>query len=95
MSDKKTFRENDLKDNVIKKYRNRKLYSVRDSKYVVLSDIKKLVEDNVPFKVLDDINRKDITLETLASALKEYCSQEHNNKENLATKIKELLKEVA
>ncbi len=46
---------------VIKKYPNRRLYDTQESKYVTLHDVRKLVVDGVPFKVIDKKSDEDIT----------------------------------
>ena len=38
---------------IIKKYPNRRLYDTATSSYITLADVKKLVVDNVEFKVVD------------------------------------------
>ena len=46
---------------VIKKYPNRRLYDTAQSKYVTLSDVRKLVLDGVSFCVIDKKSGDDIT----------------------------------
>ncbi len=46
---------------VIKKYPNRRLYDTSESKYVTLSDVRRLVLDDVPFCVIDKKTGGDIT----------------------------------
>jgi polyhydroxyalkanoate synthesis repressor PhaR len=46
---------------IIKKYPNRRLYDTATSTYITLSDVKKLVVDNVAFKVEDAKTKEDIT----------------------------------
>ena len=50
---------------VIKKYPNRRLYDMELSQYVTLTDVKKLVEGFVPFKIIDAKTQHDITRNTL------------------------------
>lgn len=57
----------------IVKYQNRKLYSTNFSKYITLSEMVKLVKANNTVKVTDHKTKKDITNETLKTALLE-CS---------------------
>jgi len=38
---------------LIKKYPNRRLYDTATSSYITLADVKKLVLEQVPFKVVD------------------------------------------
>lgn len=46
---------------IIKKYKNRRLYDTRESRYVTLADIKKLVMEETPFKVIDAASKEDLT----------------------------------
>jgi len=50
---------------IIKKYPNRRLYDMSISQYITLSDIKKLVEGFVSFKVIDSKTAEDLTRNTL------------------------------
>ena len=52
---------NDENKRVIKKYPNRRLYDTTESKYVTLSDVRKLVLDGVSFCVIDKKSDADIT----------------------------------
>lgn len=46
---------------VIKKYPNRRLYDTATSSYITLADVKKLVLENVEFKVVDAKTSEDLT----------------------------------
>jgi polyhydroxyalkanoate synthesis repressor PhaR len=46
---------------VIKKYPNRRLYDTATSSYITLADVKKLVLENVGFKVIDAKTNEDLT----------------------------------
>ena len=46
---------------VIKKYPNRRLYDTATSSYITLADVKKLVLENVEFKVVDAKSSEDLT----------------------------------
>jgi polyhydroxyalkanoate synthesis repressor PhaR len=46
---------------VIKKYPNRRLYDTATSSYITLADVKKLVLENVDFKVIDAKTTEDLT----------------------------------
>src|SRR3972149_2158181 len=46
---------------IIKKYPNRRLYDTATSSYITLEDVKKLVLDNVEFKVEDAKTKEDLT----------------------------------
>lgn len=54
---------------IIKKYDNRKLYSTKLNKYIVLSDVIELVKSNAEFKVYKDKTQEDITKQVLKSAI--------------------------
>ena len=45
----------------IKKYPNRRLYDTETSSYITLADVKKLVLDNVEFRVEDAKTKDDLT----------------------------------
>ena len=59
---------------VIKKYPNRRLYDTVESRYITLTDIKRLVFDSVAFLVIDKKNGADITQSILLQVIGE---QEH------------------
>jgi polyhydroxyalkanoate synthesis repressor PhaR len=46
---------------LIKKYPNRRLYDTATSSYITLADVKKLVLQQVPFKVVDAKTNEDLT----------------------------------
>lgn len=50
---------------VIKKYPNRRLYDTAISSYITLDDVKRLVVEQVPIKVIDARSQNDITHSTL------------------------------
>lgn len=56
---------------VIKKYPNRRLYDTSESKYVTLSDVRKLVLSDVPFCVIDKKSNEDITRSILLQIIVE------------------------
>ncbi len=56
---------------VIKKYPNRRLYDTEESRYVTLTDIKKLVTDRTPFSVIDKKTGEDITRSILLQIITE------------------------
>lgn len=56
---------------VIKKYPNRRLYDTSESKYVTLSDVRKLVLADVPFCVIDKKSGEDITRSILLQIIVE------------------------
>jgi polyhydroxyalkanoate synthesis repressor PhaR len=58
----------------IKKYPNRRLYDTVESRYITLSDIRRLVIDRVDFLVIDKKSQEDITRSILLQVIAE---QEH------------------
>ncbi|MFG6138659.1 MULTISPECIES: polyhydroxyalkanoate synthesis repressor PhaR [Halomonas] len=46
---------------VIRKYANRRLYDTEQSRYVTLEDLRKLILDEVPFRVEDAKSGEDLT----------------------------------
>jgi polyhydroxyalkanoate synthesis repressor PhaR len=59
---------------IIKKYPNRRLYDTVESRYITLSDIRRLVLDKVEFMVVDKKTQEDITRSILLQVISE---QEH------------------
>jgi polyhydroxyalkanoate synthesis repressor PhaR len=57
---------------VITKYSNRRLYDTADSRYITLSDIRQLVIDDTPFKVIDKKSDQDITRYILLHVIAEH-----------------------
>ena len=56
---------------IVKKYPNRRLYDTTTGAYITLDDIKELVINRVPFKVIDAKSGKDITQSTLLQIITE------------------------
>ncbi|MCA1768836.1 MAG: polyhydroxyalkanoate synthesis regulator DNA-binding domain-containing protein, partial [Halomonas sp.] len=52
---------------VIRKYANRRLYDTEQSRYVTLEDLRKLILDEVPFRVEDAKSGEDLTRTILLS----------------------------
>ena len=46
---------------IIKKYPNRRLYDTATSSYITLADVKKLVLEQIPFRVVDAKSSEDLT----------------------------------
>jgi len=59
---------------VIKKYPNRRLYDTVESRYITLSDVRRLVVERIEFVVVDKKNNADITRSILLQVIAE---QEH------------------
>ena len=58
----------------IKKYPNRRLYDTVESRYITLSDIRRLVIERIDFLVIDKKSQEDITRSILLQVIAE---QEH------------------
>ena len=56
---------------LIKKYPNRRLYDTATSSYITLADVKKLVLEQIPFKVVDAKNNDDLTRSILLQIILE------------------------
>lgn len=60
---------------IIKKYPNRRLYDTEESRYITLSDIRRLVIDRVDFVVIDKKSQNDITHSILLQVISEQEQQ--------------------
>jgi len=58
-------------EHTIFKYANRRMYDTDMSRYITLADIRKLVVDEVPFRVIERSTQTDVTDRTLLQALVE------------------------
>lgn len=56
---------------IIKKYPNRRLYDTDESRYITLSDIRRLVREQVEFVVIDKRSQADITRSILLQVIGE------------------------
>ena len=61
---------------IIKKYPNRRLYDTQQSRYITLSDVRRLVLDGTDFEVIDKQTGADITRLILWQVIAE---QEHGD----------------
>lgn len=59
---------------LIKKYPNRRLYDTAESRYVTLMEVKDLISQAVPFKVVDNQSEMDITRSILLQIILELES---------------------
>jgi polyhydroxyalkanoate synthesis repressor PhaR len=59
---------------VVKKYPNRRLYDTSESRYITLADIRRLVLEHIPFKVIDKTTQQDITRSILLQVISEQES---------------------
>jgi len=73
-------------ERVIKKYANRRLYDTAQSRYVALDDIRQIVMDGEPFRVIDTVNGADITRSILLQIIVE---QEEKGQPMLSTRLLE------
>ena len=73
-------------ERIIKKYPNRRLYDTAVSKYVALDDIRRLVVDGVPLRVVDAKTEEDITRNILLQIIVE---QEDRGQPILTTELME------
>lgn len=64
-----------IEERIIKKYPNRRLYDTAISSYITLDDVKHLVVEQIPIKVIDARTQEDITHSTLLQIIIE---QEEN-----------------
>jgi polyhydroxyalkanoate synthesis repressor PhaR len=76
------------KERVIKKYANRRLYDTEESRYVALEDIRQLVMDGRPIRVVDAQGGEDITRSILLQIIVE---QEEKGQPILSTRLLEQL----
>ena len=56
---------------IIKKYPNRRLYDTEISKYVTLNDVRQLIIDREPVKVVDAKSKEDLTRSVLLQIILE------------------------
>lgn len=66
---------------VIKRYSNRKLYDLKESRYVTLQEVAAFLQDGDEVQIIDNKTQEDITKATLAQILYE---QEKANQSNLS-----------
>ena len=67
---------------IIKKYPNRRLYDTGDSRYIKLTAVKEMIEQEIPIKVVDSVTDEDITRSILLQIILE---QESNNEPLFST----------
>jgi polyhydroxyalkanoate synthesis repressor PhaR len=56
---------------VIKKYPNRRLYDMVESRYITLADVRKLVMEQIDFVIVDKRDQSDITRGVLLQVIAE------------------------
>lgn len=62
-------------ERIIKKYPNRRLYDTAVSAYITLEDVRRLVRDGVPFRVVDAKTEEDLTRGLLLQIILEQEEQ--------------------
>lgn len=67
-----------MKETIIKRYQNRKLYDTAASRYVTLEDIAQMVKRGEEVRILDNRTKKDLTAVTLAQILYEEEKSERS-----------------
>lgn len=60
---------------IIKKYPNRRLYDTEESRYITLSEIRQLVQEDIPFQVIERKTQSDITTQVLLQVIGELESR--------------------
>lgn len=65
--------ENEVR--LIKKYPNRRLYDTEESKYIKLTQVRDLIMQDIPFKVVDSQSNEDITRNILLQIILEQESE--------------------
>jgi len=61
-------------ERLIKKYPNRRLYDTAESRYITLDEVRQMVLDEIPFKVVDRQSDEDITRNILLQIIMEQES---------------------
>ena len=62
---------------ILKKYPNRRLYDTKESVYVTLEDVRKMVLEKDPVRVLDSKSGKDLTRSVLLQIISEQETEGH------------------
>lgn len=65
------------KTRIIKKYPNRRLYDTQESRYITLAEVRQLVNDRIPFRVIERRSDTDITTAVMLQVVSELESGEH------------------
>lgn len=60
---------------IIKKYPNRRLYDTEESRYITLGEIRQLVQEGIPFQVIERKSQSDITTQVLLQVIGELESR--------------------
>ena len=62
---------------ILKKYPNRRLYDTKESVYVTLEDVRKMVLEKDPLQILDSKSGKDLTRSVLLQIISEQEAEGH------------------
>jgi polyhydroxyalkanoate synthesis repressor PhaR len=57
---------------MIRKYPNRRLYDMVESRYITLQDLQRLVIDGIEFEVIEKITQRDITSTVLLQVIADH-----------------------
>jgi polyhydroxyalkanoate synthesis repressor PhaR len=68
-----------MKNRIIKRYKNRRLYDTLEKKTIKLDDLALLVKENVEFKVIDNATGKDVTISVLSRILSDQWTYDKRN----------------
>lgn len=63
----------------LKKYPNRRIYDCDESRYITLADVRQMVLDYTPFKVVQSKSGKDVTRSTLLQIIAELEEDGHES----------------
>jgi len=78
MPQKRAKSDSQADDVIIKKYANRRLYNTATSSYVTLDDLRKMVQENIEFRVIDAKTNEDLTRSVLTQIIVEEESRGQN-----------------
>lgn len=76
---------------IIKRYANRKLYDTRESRYVTLNDIARLVREGEELRIVDNRTKDDVTNLTFAQIIYEE-EKAGDNEEGTAFILREFIR---
>lgn len=78
MPQKRAKSDSEADDVIIKKYANRRLYNTATSSYVTLDDLRKMVQQDIEFRVIDAKTNEDLTRSVLTQIIVEEESRGQN-----------------
>jgi len=68
-----------MKNRIIKRYKNRRLYDTFEKRTIKLEDVAQLVKKDVSFKVIDNKTGKDVTISVLSRVFSDSLSEDKKN----------------